>query len=1023
MTASARASASGDNRDAAATASTLNYALGRKHMKSWMTGQVNGSVAASSTCTPKPTLPAASKRGRGRPRKYPLPDAATQQHATQAASPVTNAPSAERLPASNSTSPQLANIVTATQQNPSRDKAEVTVLPSPTPSEENATNAEVQFSETATRQGVDIDGFDISPQLREALGITLADIHSVPKGPAHAEGTPLEKRVRIDFTQYNPARAVANASPPIQLSPQFNQFPEFPQRSSVPHVQQGSPPLGHMSNRSPSFGQPLNRQTASPQLVQSAHQLDRPLSSLSNPSPVQTQHVQYQPGRQLQVSPPLPSQPFAVPSSPHAQQAVQPHYVLPTQRRASAHDDWYSPGHCLQILTSFNAMNAAPAASTTVRHRDSERLQVMEEAVIAQDWAYLMLHQYYCLMTRSPQTLPPSLNLRCGPHLHSAYALMREVLDDNSSLSLPCIDFFCTFPYPIEYLASHWPTRFQHAEHDFVEFVKHSAQVGQLRQLAEGRRIPPVPREFAYCAVTSLTFQRLLLRSIIRTLWAIYPQAQEMRHFENQVIQHFDQAQMNFNHLRSTGQLGGRQQAEQEFRAWCFTFTEVTGVLETTLRSLDCQPVNALSHQTYYQQQVQQHIQQQNQARQIEMARRRQIPPPRTASQVQASRQASNPLLPKPGTIQPQQRVPAPMRFGLHQAHLRSPVLQTSTLHSPVYYFWQGFIRRPQRLKDPNNAIARLSFKFSKKEMEFVAKEVSTAPGAPLSRVVDENHKLIRLRCIKWASNEEPTDAEWATADNSWIPHSYFTFNSVSLQLRKKLYSGKDLPVDLTGLVRVDQNTLEVSVMSNSSDTTHRNYLVAIEFLGIMTQAAIKERVHKKSIPATKTINDIKWKLSPHDSDDDDIAIVESTLTVNLRDPFSASNICDTPVRSTACLHNECFDLDTFLETRPRKGDVTAADQWRCPICKADARPNVLVVDEFLVGVRRELEKKGLLETRAIIVEQDGSWKPKPEERDPNGVQDRDTPEPTPATIAAPAATATRPKQPVVYEIIDLESD
>ncbi|KAF3037920.1 hypothetical protein E8E12_002250 [Didymella heteroderae] len=293
-----------------------------------------------------------------------------------------------------------------------------------------------------------------------------------------------------------------------------------------------------------------------------------------------------------------------------------------------------------------------------------------------------------------------------------------------------------------------------------------------------------------------------------------------------------------------------------------------------------------------------------------------------------------------------------------------------------------------------------------------------TAPGAADTRSIDENHKLIRLRCVKWPADPTPKDEEWAIADNSWVPHSYFTLNGVTLQLRKKLHYGKDLPVDLTSMVKKDENVLEISVMSNSDDHNYRNYLVAVEFLGVMTGQSIEKRCREKAVAAQAVISDIKRKLSPSATDDDDIVLMESTLTINLRDPFSASKICDIPVRGKACLHNECFDLDTFLETRPRKGDMTAADQWRCPICKADARPNSLAVDGFLVEVRKELERKGLLDTRAITVSQDGSWNPKPEERDPNGVSDRDTPEPTPA--AGRIASRSNSKSAVIHEIIDL---
>lgn len=108
-------------------------------------------------------------------------------------------------------------------------------------------------------------------------------------------------------------------------------------------------------------------------------------------------------------------------------------------------------------------------------------------------------------------------------------------------------------------------------------------------------------------------------------------------------------------------------------------------------------------------------------------------------------------------------------------------------------------------------------------------------------------------------------------------------------------------------------------------------------------------------------------------------------------------------------MHIDCFDLETFLQTRRRKGNVSVADQWRCPICNADARPPQLIVDGFLEEVRATLEKQGALQTRAIVVQQDGSWKPKAEVRDPNGVSDDD-----------PAPTKVQPLVPAHVEIIDL---
>ena len=74
-------------------------------------------------------------------------------------------------------------------------------------------------------------------------------------------------------------------------------------------------------------------------------------------------------------------------------------------------------------------------------------------------------------------------------------------------------------------------------------------------------------------------------------------------------------------------------------------------------------------------------------------------------------------------------------------------------------------------------------------------------------------------------------------------------------------------------------------------------------------------------------------------------------------------------------------------------------------------------MDEFLVRVREELAQRGQLDTRAIEVNKEGRWRLKMEKRDPNGVQDRDTPEPAPSDARSSASL------PPAHEIIDLDSD
>jgi len=214
------------------------------------------------------------------------------------------------------------------------------------------------------------------------------------------------------------------------------------------------------------------------------------------------------------------------------------------------------------------------------------------------------------------------------------------------------------------------------------------------------------------------------------------------------------------------------------------------------------------------------------------------------------------------------------------------------------------------------------------------------------------------------------------------------------------------MPIDLTGLLKEGENVLEIAVMARSGEKSHLNYMLAIEAMVVSShESIVKHCLNQSRVPADKVLQGIKSKLSA--VDDDEISVVESTLTIGLFDPFSQAKMCDIPVRSKACPHNDCFDLETFLQSRPRKGDASVADQWKCPICKSDARPQMLFVDGFMEEVKKQLEAHGRANTRHIVVRQDGKWIPKAEVRE--GV-----------SSATPEPVAARRSVPAEVEIIDL---
>ena len=208
----------------------------------------------------------------------------------------------------------------------------------------------------------------------------------------------------------------------------------------------------------------------------------------------------------------------------------------------------------------------------------------------------------------------------------------------------------------------------------------------------------------------------------------------------------------------------------------------------------------------------------------------------------------------------------------------------------------------------------------------------------------------------------------------------YLEFNGVKLEPRRKLHHNRCLPIDLTTYIKSGENELTVIVNRMSTDTRPFEYALAVEVVGVVRHQMITDNL--RFIKSQDSLDAIKKSLSAI-NEDDDIAITSSNLTIKLFEPYANSKIFDTPVRGAACLHKDCFDLETFLRMckRDRPGWPTIVDCWRCPICRGDVRPHTLVSDGFLVKVRNELAEKKLLDTRAIVVEPDGSWRPKEEER------------------------------------------
>jgi hypothetical protein len=252
----------------------------------------------------------------------------------------------------------------------------------------------------------------------------------------------------------------------------------------------------------------------------------------------------------------------------------------------------------------------------------------------------------------------------------------------------------------------------------------------------------------------------------------------------------------------------------------------------------------------------------------------------------------------------------------LHQAHLRSPLPGNRQLpvdSQPLYRHVTGYVLPPTQL-DNKLCAQSITLSMSQADLENVPSTSSgLLPGEPGIRTLEEGSILYRLRCCKLPlAKGFDTEASWVTAENTWPDILTFQVNGTDLELRRKLHYGRCLPVDLSALLHAGNNTLSVYTIPSSSDT--HVYNVAIERVSVSPHTSITSGV--AIIPATDSLAAIKRSLESPAEEDDAVTITSSTLAISLFEPCRDGRIYDNPVRGSACLHRECFDLETFLSPR-----------------------------------------------------------------------------------------------------------
>ena len=335
-------------------------------------------------------------------------------------------------------------------------------------------------------------------------------------------------------------------------------------------------------------------------------------------------------------------------------------------------------------------------------------------------------------------------------------------------------------------------------------------------------------------------------------------------------------------------------------------------------------------------------------------------------------------LLPRPGWVPINNVRPNPLRVSLHQAHLRDPMLKmvhcgaTGEEETELFQYLQSFMVPPSPLGLTECAFL---WQFSLSDTDFQRMPALSSRGTgerPL-RVLAEGAQTYRFRCIKVPpSAKELPGHEWSVADTTWPSLVYIFVNGVELYVRRKIHNGKDIPLDITDHLQRGANTISMYVIRSPAESKDLFYVAGVEVLDVAGYDYVKNLA--QTLPASESRAQIKQRLSSR-AEDEELSIVNDDLTVNLVDPFMA-RIFNIPARGVACAHQDCFDLDTFLITRASKsGKGPMTENWKCPICGGDARPQSLIIDGFLVEVHAELKQTNQLDdARAIQIKADGSW-------------------------------------------------
>ena len=372
------------------------------------------------------------------------------------------------------------------------------------------------------------------------------------------------------------------------------------------------------------------------------------------------------------------------------------------------------------------------------------------------------------------------------------------------------------------------------------------------------------------------------------------------------------------------------------------------------------------------------------------------LPVPQSTPSAVVQRQVENaPLIPQnPPQTLPTPAIPDPHRHALHQALLCSPAfekLHAKTQANGKWYHYVEDVIKLRPLLDAESPMGQWKLEIPE---HFWARKAQSQEVAGESltnrRKITIGSTQFRLKCI--ASHDRQALESIPLSDlvmqpGGWPRHLSVSINGdMGVGFRRKVHHGADLPTDVTNLLKDGVNEV-IACISFTQSEAPTAYMMAIEVICVADEEKVRSMTGNMSAEEFSASINAALNGTNNISADEELVISQPNISIDLVDPFT-STIWNTPVRGKMCQHRECFDLNAFLDSRTDHYGVTSPDQWKCPICRNDARPQMLILDRFLANVRTSLEGMNRLDAKAILVNGNGTWEVK---REPPSQSDSST--------------------------------